>query len=359
MRFAFVITNLAGGGAEKAILKLVVGLAGRGHDAEIILLEDRIEHAVPRGVRLYVLSSSASKGWIGKRLLARRLARHLSQKPDLIVSTLPFADEVTALASLPRHWCRIANTLGSEISKLVATNPTKARRRLERYERLYRLRPLIAVSDGVAADLRARLGASRIETIPNPFDFAAIRSAASDTFSPPLRPYVIHVGRFSPQKRHDLLLDAWARVTTDRKLVLLTATNPRLRAMIDERGLADRVLIAGFHANPYPWIAGAELLVLCSDYEGLPNVLIEALVCGTPAISTDCPSGPSEILESFPDCLVPCSDIAALAAAIARTLSNPPDLTWVDLSRYEVDAVLDAYERLAQMPDLAGQAESS
>lgn len=356
MRIAFVVTNLAGGGAEKAVLKLAAGLAGRGHATEVVLLEDRVEHAVPAGVRISALGQTASKGWLGKRLLARRLARHLEPAPDLTVSTLPFADEVAALARLPNHWCRIANTLGSEIDKLAAGQPAKARRRLARYRRLYGGRPLIAVSAGVADDLRRRLGvAGRIETIPNPFDVAAIRRAAAPAVALE-RPYVIHVGRFSAQKRHDLLLDAWTQLAAGREqlpdrqplLVLLTAPDAGLQAMIDARGLTDQVRIAGFQADPYPWIAGAELLVLCSDHEGLPNVLIEALACGTAAVSTDCPSGPRQILAAFPQCLVPCGDAGALAAAIMRCLAVPPDPSRADLSAYGLDAVLGAYERLGQ-----------
>jgi glycosyltransferase involved in cell wall biosynthesis len=349
MRFAFVLTNLAGGGAEKAILKLAAALTGRGYDVEVVLLERHVDHAVPPAVKVHALGERISRGWLGKRLLAGRLRRHLVDRYDLLVSTLPFADEVTMLAGLPRHWCRIANTLGSEIDKLAIASPAKARRRLARYRRLYRARPLIAVSKGVADDLHRRLGLqSRVETIPNAFDVEAIRRAATTDFAWPDGPYVIHVGRFTPQKRHDLLLDAWARVDTDRLLVLLAEPDAKLKGMIAERGLAERVRIAGFQANPYPWIAGADLLVLCSDHEGLPNVLIEALVCGTPAVSTDCPSGPREILAAFPECLVPCGDAKALAVAITGALRTPPDPGRADLSAYSADAVAAAYERLAR-----------
>lgn len=352
MNFAFVLTNLAGGGAEKALLKLAATLAGRGHRAELVLLEDRIEHTVPPDVTIHALAAKAAHGWLGKRLLARRLRRHLTDHRDLVVSTLPFADEVATLANLRRHWCRIANTLGSEISRLAQNSPAKAQRRLSRYRRLYGNRPLIAVSEGVATDLRQSLNiASRVEVIPNPFDFEAMRRAAAEPATGlPDHPYVLHVGRFAAQKRHDLLLDAWARVAGKHQLVLLTETSAKLHAMIAARGLQARVRIAGFQRNPYPWIAGAGLLVLCSDHEGLPNVLIEALACGTPVVSTDCPSGPREILAAFPECLAPCGDVGALSAAIAKSLSAPPDAHLADLSVYESKFVAAAYERLAREP---------
>lgn len=350
MRFAFVTTNLAGGGAEKALLKTAAGLHARGHDADLWLLEARIDHAIPEGISVHSLGSRVGHGWLQKRLAARRLRRSISTHGpyDLLVSTLPFADEVAHLAKLPRHWCRIANTLSAEIEALAKADAGKAARRLARYRRLYSAHPLIAVSRGVVDDLRQELHLlSRIELIPNPFDKAAIVAAAQQSADMPKRPYVIHVGRFAAQKRHDLLLDAWAKLDTEHLLVLLTPASPQLEAMIVQRGLGDKVVIAGFQANPYPWIAAADLLVLCSDHEGLPNVLIESLLCGTPAVSTDCPSGPREILSAFPECLVPCDDVAALAEAISRCLSSPPDVSRAELDAYAVNAVVAKYELLA------------
>lgn len=357
MKFGFVVTNLGGGGAEKAVLKLGAALVARNHQVHVVLLERLITHALPEGVAVHALTrpgQSLPKGLLGKRLAAwrlRRLLRKLAQPSfDLLVSTLPFADEVTIFADMPCHWCRIANTLSAEIVRLRATDRRKADRRLARYRRLYGARSLIAVSDGVADDLRGPLGITgkRIERIYNPFDFVAIRARAAELASVPKDPYIIHVGRFSPQKRHDLLLDAWARLNVRHKLVLLTPPDENLSAMIGARGLAQRVTVAGFQSNPYPWMAGADLLVLSSDYEGLPNVIIEALAVGTPVVSTDCPSGPREILGSaYSDCLVTVGDADALARAIHQALIQPPDPAQVDLGPYAVDSVAAAYERLA------------
>ncbi len=330
MKLAFVTTNLRGGGAEKAMCKLAALLAGRGHEAHLVLLENIVEHAVPAGVRISALTrpgQKAAKGFAGKRWLAWRLnrliARLAGDRPfDLIVSTLPFADEVSRLARLPRLWHRIANTLSAEIDTLARRCPTKAERRRGKYRRLYDRANLVAVSDGVADDLRAmEISAPRIERIYNPFDGAEMRGQAAEATRLPAAPYILHIGRFAPQKRHDLLFDAFAGLACDHRLVLLCHEDPALQAAIAERGLEKRVTVAGFRTNPYPWIAGAALLVLCSDHEGMPNVLVEALLLGTPVVSTDCPSGPREILrDGALGRLTPCGDAAALAAAMRDTL---------------------------------------
>lgn len=351
MRIAFVLTNLAGGGAEKAVLKLAQALGAAGHAVEVIVFETHAEHDVPAAVKVVSLLPAprrASRGLLGRWLLARRLRDCVGQRHDLVISTLPFADAVALGARLPHHWCRIANTLSAEIARLPAA---KAARRKRRYQRLYAGRPLVAVSEGVARDLRESFGFVRqpIRAIPNPFDFESIRrDALLPVQGLPAGPYMVHVGRFSPQKRHDLLLAAYATLTDAPPLVLLTAPDPALLTMIERAGLQGRVSVAGFQANPYPWIARASLLVLCSDHEGLPNVIIEALILGTPVVSTDCPSGPREILgAAAAHRLVPCGDVQALAQTIGRTLQEPRDTGRPPLDMYASSAVAAAYGSLA------------
>ena len=142
-------------------------------------------------------------------------------------------------------------------------------------------------------------------------------------------------------------MDAWCLLPDPPDLLLLTKPDPDLIDMITTRNLQNKVRIVGFQENPYPWIEQAQLLVLCSDHEGLPNVLLEALACNTPVISTDCPSGPAEILRDMPECLVPCGDTHALANAITRSLQSPPDLTRMDFSPYLSDNIAGAWEALA------------
>ena len=359
MRFALVTTNLRGGGAEKAMLNLADLLQRRGHGVELILLDDAAEHAVPAGIVPRIVAQPghrSGKGWLGKRIAAwrlRRLWQRLDDEHrfDLTVSTLPYCDEVVRLARLPRVRYRIANTLSAEIAMLARRKSGKSGRRRRRYCAMYEGQGLIAVSAGVAADLRGGLGlrGADIDVVRNPFDIGAIRAlAAQPEPELPLEPYIVHVGRYVPQKRHDLLLDAFRASQLPHHLVLLAEPSAELARLIGERSLAGRVTVAGFRRNPYPWIARADLLVLCSDHEGMPNVLVEALICGTRVVSTDCPSGPAEVLEGgLARYLVPCGDVAALAGAMRNALADPRPEAGGRLRDFAADHVAERYEALA------------
>jgi glycosyltransferase involved in cell wall biosynthesis len=351
MRVLLIISDLRGGGAQRVTITLARGLAGRGHEVHIVLFQRRIDYEVPDNVALHALAADERmrSGWLGKRILAWRL-RQWSRAAghfDLTVSSLPFTSEVVDLARLPSVWHHIHNSLSSEIRGL---RPEKARRRRRRYRRVFDGRRLIAVSGGVADDLRSNLGLARAQIVVcyNPFDLGEIRRLASAPEPElPLRPYVVHAGRFARQKRHDILFDAYAASGIPHDLVLLTQDDPGLRQLIRARGLESRVTVAGFRANPFPWYAHASALVLSSDHEGFGNVLVEALACGTPVVSTDCPSGPNEILVGpLARYLSPCGDVGALARNLRDIIDSPPEIPEKVLDRFALSAILDNIEAL-------------
>lgn len=201
---------------------------------------------------------------------------------------------------------------------------------------------IIAVSQASGADLvsYANLPASSVKVIYNPFELEHIQKCAAETiahpwFAPDQPPVVLGIGRLTAQKDFSNLIRAFARLRGEGRLLrLLILGEGELRSplerLVGECGLtADDVQMPGFLTNPFSYLARCAVFVLSSRYEGLPGVLIEAMACGAPVISTDCPSGPREILEggSWGE-LVPVGDVGALAAAIACTLdaTHYPDV---------------------------------
>jgi glycosyltransferase involved in cell wall biosynthesis len=212
----------------------------------------------------------------------------------------------------------------------------KRRAKLDEVRRVYpRASALITASSGVADDLveAAGLDGLPVRAIPNTIITPSMFEQAREPVDHPWlaerdQPIVLAVARLADQKDLPTLLRALriARETRPMRLIIL-GKGPRKEAVereIADLGLRDCVHLAGHVPNPYAWMRQADLLALSSAWEGSPNVLIEALALGTPVVSTDCPSGPREILEGGRHGrLVPVGDAAALARAMLETLDDP------------------------------------
>jgi glycosyltransferase involved in cell wall biosynthesis len=178
----------------------------------------------------------------------------------------------------------------------------------------------------------------------------AAQSPGHPWFGEPDHPVVIGIGRLVAQKNFRLLIDAFALVKRDHptaRLVILGEGEERgmLEAQIRRLGLQQSVSLPGFVDNPYACLARARVFVLSSDFEGLPTVLIESLAVGTPVVSTDCASGPREVLQDGAlGELVPVGEVEAFARGIGRALANPrPPQSAAGLRPYMLDAVIDHF----------------
>ena len=186
---------------------------------------------------------------------------------------------------------------------------------------------MIAVSNGTQTGIiqTAKVQPKSICTIYNPFDFDEIKNlSTSHNANIPQDDYIIHAARFDlPHKRQDVLLEAFSKLKSNFKLVLLTQPCEPLTKLIKKFKVENKVIIAGFQKNPYPWFKQAKLTILCSDFESFGNVIVESLICNTPVVSTDCISGPNEILTGdMSDWLVPINNPAALTKKIDQLLTN-------------------------------------
>jgi glycosyltransferase involved in cell wall biosynthesis len=224
---------------------------------------------------------------------------------------------------------------------------------------------VVAPSRGVAGSLLqlSPIPIQKVRVIYNPVVSPELYEKADAPvehpwFQPHQPPVVLAAGRLVALKGYDTLLRAFARVRqeTPARLVILGEgpERPNLERLAAELGVAADVDMPGFDPNPFRYMKRAGVFVLSSRYEGLPNVLIQALACGCPVVSTDCPSGPSEILDGGRyGALVPVDDVEAMAGAIVRALLGqvaPAPSAW--LEQFRVEVVAEQYLRvmLGQTP---------
>ena len=331
-RIALFMPTLHCGGAERSMVNLLHGMAGANVPLDLILVRAKgpLLAEVPPQVRVIDLRASQMRYGIWR--LANYLRR---ERPHAVLSRMNYANlAAIAARQLARVNVRIVVVEASNASAQAAER--RQHRLIEPLMRLLypRADAIVAVSDGVAQDLRSRLGLARqrVQVIYNPVADRVGRLAdASQSVHPWLHdgsiPVFLSVGRLAAVKDFSTLIQAFAMVLRTRPARLLILgegdERGRLESLRDALGIGDHVAMPGYSSNPYPSMRRAAAYVLSSRYEGLPNALIEALVCGCPVVSTRCPSGPAEILaDGTYGHLVPLGDVPALAAAMHSAVEH-------------------------------------
>ena len=353
---AMLMPSLGGGGAQRVMLGLASGLTERGMAVDLVLVKAQGEllDLVPESVRLIDLNSHRAAA------SSRKFLRYIwRERPAVILSSLIQTNLLAMLAKL---------LLRKELRVIVRQESTFSEEFVEQsFTRRWSWRALkwllpvadgvVAVSQGVADDLRGlRPAAShKITTIFNPVVWPDHAERAASPVEHPWfhaegGPVIISVGGLAPVKDHGTLLKAFAQVVASRPahLVILGEGPERrnLIALAERLGISQYLDMPGFHINPLAYMSKAKVFVLSSRREGLPAVLIEAMACGTPVVSTDCRSGPKEILEEGKwGRLVPVGDWRAMADAILETLDNPipPDRLISRASAFSADASIDRH----------------
>lgn len=300
MHLTFLINSMEGGGAERAMANLLRHLDGElpGLRVELVLLDDRpVAQDIPDWVETVVLDGRGSM-----LRSARVLLRHLRNSPPTVcISYLARANCLNVVTSLMTGHRAVISERVQTTSHLSTSRAGALYRLITRvtYPRASRI---IAVSEGVADDLVENFGVPRDKTavIGNPIDAGSLNRAASEppAIALPDR-YILAVGRMVVNKNFPMLIEGYAAANPQADLVILGEGPDRaeLERLVVEKGLAGHVHMPGFVQNPYPVMAGAEYLVSCSNAEGFPNTIIEAMTLGNAIIATDCPSGPSEVLR--------------------------------------------------------------
>lgn len=334
-RIAFFLPSLRGGGAERVTVNLVEGILERGTPVDVVLAaaEGPYLDQLPAGARVIDLRSSRVLLSLGS--LARYLRR---ERPRALVSSLHHANLVALWASwLAGGSVPVVVTVHSTLSVSSRLPGRMSRALLPILLRTFyrRASAIVAVSAGAADDLARTAGVPRgsIEVIYNPVITPSMlaqarRPPSHPWFAPGQPPVVLGVGRLTPTKDFSTLIRAFAEVRKRHtaRLVILGEGGERaaLEALARELGVAGDVALPGYQECAAGFMAGARLFVLSSLGEALPTVLIEALAAGTPVVSTDCPSGPREILQDGRfGVLVPVGDVRRMAEAIIDVLERP------------------------------------
>ena len=399
MHIAFVISTLRGGGAERSVLELAGGLIHRGHKVDIVLLRTRVHYPteIPKEARLFVVDNrpdeqtkqkaaqvlesliqldapSRPLDWLrvatalkwdplcvpDRRLVrqTRAVARYIElAKPDCVFPSLPQPKAATLLAA------RLLNECPPIVPTLRNFLGYRGLRHRRRYRHLFvNAQHFVGISRGVSQSLATTVGVptERITTIYNPVVTPRLHSKMAQPPSHPWLldggpPIILSAGRLEEQKDYPTLIKAFAHLTLRRPCRLIIVGEGRLRRhlerFVERLGISEHVSLAGWVENPFALMSRASCFVLSSRHEGLGRVLIEALACGCPCVSTDCPAGPAEILENGKfGGLVPVGDDVALADAMDQALNHPWDRQRLAdrAAHFSLERCVDAHEQLIQ-----------
>jgi glycosyltransferase involved in cell wall biosynthesis len=350
------LPSLRGGGAERVAVTLANGFATRGKSIDLVLAKAEGPYLADLSEKVRVVDLHCHRVLASLSGLAFYLRR---RRPTALLSLLSHAN-IIAFAACRLSMVRTRHVI-SEHSNMTKSlhNATNRRDRLmAHFARLAYPHAFktVAVSLGVAGDLSNTLGLPRekIQVIYNPIVTEELlrhgdEIPAHPWFAKGAPPVILGVGRLTPAKDFPTLIRAFAILRPKRSLRLMILGEGDLRKDLEREirglGLADHVALPGFVNNPYAFMQHASMFVLSSRWEGLPTVLIEAMACGTPVVSTDCSSGPSEILEGGKwGRLVSVGNAEALAMAIEKTLDDDvhPDVR-LRAQAFRADSSIDAY----------------
>lgn len=325
VKLLVVAFDLSGGGAERELCNLLRLLPRSQFEIRLCLWRRTRAYELPDEVPVDVLDEGGNRGAL---TIVWRLRGLLSVfRPDVVYSQLAFVSLVTGLALLAQRsrarWvCRMAGNPYWEIKPPL----------LSLVRRIFRRANIVAgcsqgVSEAITAHLR--IPPQRVQTLPNLVDVEAIRAAALATQAVPRAPgrfTIAHAGRLTHQKNQQMLLDALSCLR-GAPVELWILGEGALQQVLTQHaasiGVSGHVRWLGFQLNPFAHFRAADCFALTSEHEGLPNVLIEAMLCDVAVVSTRCPYGPEELVEDgVTGLLTPVGDAQAFAVALRSLLED-------------------------------------
>ena len=367
-RICLFIHDLTGGGAERSTLDLTVAFRERGYDVDLFVFsaDGPYRRDVPIDIR--VIESGIHGHKLTTIIALARFVRYLGRyKPDAVISALMTPNLVAILAKLltrTKARCIVIVRDVRDVSKqFESAGYGSATRSIIRWMLIQLARhadKIVAVSDGLADCVRNNWPCPREKVIRiyNPVYSERIAAKCrekvdEEIFDSRSVPTVITVGRLDPLKNQAMLIHAIRRIRATRPVRLVILGDGELRLALQDLasslGLRDYVHVLGFKSNPFAYISQADVFALSSDLESFSRVLVEAMACGCPVVSTDCPFGPREILEDGKwGKLVPIGNEEAMAEAILETIDHPisPDVLVSRAKCFSIERSADEYERV-------------
>ncbi|MFZ0450469.1 MAG: glycosyltransferase [Desulfatiglandaceae bacterium] len=368
---AILLATSGHSGVDRLMKNLIPALSAEGVAVDLLHVKNHGPYldSVPENVR--VVDLGAAHTYSSLRPVVRYLRREC---PNVLLSDKDKVNRISLMAkTLGRVSSRVAVRTGTTVSKDLEGRGLL--HRLAHYlsmHYLYRKADAIIVpSKGAALDLSrfASIPVGRISVVPNPIVTPGLLSEAEEPLAHPWFsnrevPVILGVGELCSRKDFYTLIRAVAKVQQRLPSRLLLIGEGRHRAklemLVKELGLQDLVSMPGFIKNPFSYMKKSDLLVQTSRYEGFGNVLVEAMALGTPVVSTDCPSGPREILKNGRfGSLVKVGDVDGVARAIVDTIHDPLPASMLQRAadEYALSSITKAYIKVlgVEKPNSVGE----
>ena len=336
-KICFVLPSLNGGGAERAAVQILNGLDPGRWDRSMFLFAREGPYLSEVEPSIAISSADAASRFGQWRALRAFVAR---ERPAIVMAFLSYFSVLSAVRAA-NTGAKVVFNLQTPMSAFLTDADYQWRRRWHKtaFSTVTRIGYgaadlIVATSQGVANDLTSgfAIDPDRIRVLANPVDLDRVRAAAAEPIDEAMlpsgtAPLIVAAGRLADAKNYPLMIDAFAalRQTTPARLCILGQgeLEGALRQMIAARGVGDAVSLTGFQANPWKYIARANLFLLTSRYEGFGNVLIEAMACGVPVVAT-ASAGTRDIVRHGIDGLLVDVHLPATIAASVRSILDSP-----------------------------------